>query len=67
MDGSWASEPTVEELVAKALAAGAITEEFAEELREYAELSDALGEFYTYIIADSGDPDAMLREWNIIE
>ena len=58
-------EPTVEELITKALEAEVIDQEFAEELRDSADLEEALGMFYTYVIEEGGDPEELLREWNI--
>ena len=58
--------PTVEELIAKALAAEAIDEEFSEDLRSSADLDEALGMFYTYVIEQGGDPELLLRQWNMI-
>lgn len=60
-----AEEPTVEELVTKALAAGAIDEAFAEDLRNSADLEEALGMFYTFVITEGADPEALLQEWGI--
>jgi hypothetical protein len=61
------STPTVEELVTKALEAGVIDEEFAEDLRSSADLEEALGMFYTHAIEQGDEPDELLRQWRIIE
>jgi len=60
-------EPTVDELVEKALQAKVIDAEFAEELRGSADMEDALGMFYTYVIEKGESPDELLAEWGIIE
>lgn len=61
------SEPTVDELVDKALQAGAIDAVFAEELRASADIGEAIGMFYTYALEAGNDPDALLAEWEITE
>lgn len=60
------SQPTTEELVAKALGAEVIDEDFAIELRVSADLDEALGIFYTYVIEQGEDPETLLRKWNIV-
>lgn len=69
MDNASTNEPTVEELVAKALRANVIDQEFAGDLRSSADLEEALGMFYTYALeqGDGDDPEALLRGWGIIE
>lgn len=59
-------ESTVEELVTKALAAKVIDAEFADDMRGAADMEDALGMFYTHVIEQGDDPEALLWEWNII-
>jgi hypothetical protein len=61
------NEPTVEELVTKALAADVIDQEFAGDLRSSADLEEALGMFYTYALEHGNDPEALLAEWDITE
>lgn len=58
-------KPTVEELTTKALTAGVIDQEFAEDLRESADLEEALGMFYTHALEHGNDPEALLAEWGI--
>jgi hypothetical protein len=65
MENVSADEPTVEELVTKALEAEVINEEFAEDLRASADLEEALGMFYTHIIEEGGDPETLLQQLNI--
>lgn len=60
-------EPTTEELVTKALAAGVIDQDFADDLRDSEDLNEALGMFYTHITSEGGQPDDLLVEWGIIE
>ena len=68
MENLSSDEPTVEELVAKALAANVIDEEFAEDLRGSTDLEEALGMFYTYITEESHhDPTDLLQQRNIID
>lgn len=67
MENPQLNEPTVEELVTKALEADVIDQEFAEELRESADLEEALGMFYTYVIEKGDDPEVLLAEWGITE
>ncbi|WP_280448613.1 hypothetical protein [Nocardia brasiliensis] len=54
-------------MATKALAANVIDQEFAEDLRNCADLKEALGMFYTYVIEKGDDPEALLIEWSIIE
>lgn len=61
------NEPNIEELVTRALADGVIDSEFAEELRGYDDLEEALGMFYTHAISEERDPEELLRHWGIIE
>jgi hypothetical protein len=58
-------EPTVEELVTKALTEGVIDEDFAEDLRNSADLEEALGMFCTHTIEEGNDPELLLQQWNI--
>ena len=57
MDNTSTNEPTVEELVTKALAAEVIDQEFAGDLRSSADLEEALSAFYAYIIEGAATPD----------
>lgn len=59
-----ADEPTTNELIAKAVKAGVIDQEFAQDMRG-ASLEEALGMFYTHAIEQGEDPDELLREWGI--
>jgi|GEM_PF-5276959 len=67
MENPELNEPTVEELIAKALAAEVIDQEFAEDLRDSTDFEEALGMFYTYVIEKGDDPEALLTEWGISE
>lgn len=67
METPQPNEPTIEELVTKALAANMIDQEFAGDLRSSADLEEALGMFYTYVIEKGDDPEALLAEWGITE
>jgi hypothetical protein len=67
LDDASTNEPTVEELVTKALAADVIDPEFARDLRSSADLQEVLGMFYTYVIEKGDDPKALLAEWDITE
>jgi hypothetical protein len=65
LDNASTNEPTIEELATKALAADVIDQEFAGHLRGSADLEEALGMFYTYVIEKGDDPEALLAEWGI--
>lgn len=67
MGNSQSNEPTVEELIAKALAADVIDQEFAGDLRSSADLEEALGMFYAYALEHGNDPEVLLVEWDITE
>jgi hypothetical protein len=67
MESQSTDEPTIEELVTKALGANVIDEEFAEELRGSEDLEEALGMFYTHTFEQGDNPEALLRGWDIIE
>lgn len=61
------NRPTIEELVTKALRANVIDHEFAGDLRNSADLEEALGMFYTYALEYGDDPEALLTKWGVIE
>ncbi len=67
MENKPKDEPTVDELVEKALGAKVIDNEFADDIRNSADIEEALGMFYTHIIDEGGYPDDLLVEWDIIE
>jgi hypothetical protein len=59
-------EPTIEELVGKALASETIDDEFAGELRGCTTFGEALEAFYNRLTQEGQDPEPLLSEWNII-
>lgn len=65
MENIPAGEPTIEELIAKALASGVINEEFAEDLHYSEDLEEALGMFYTRMTEQGRDPKFLLKQWGI--
>lgn len=60
--------PTIEGLIAKALDAGVIDDDFAQRLRASSDIVEVLGEFYAHVILeDRGDPTELLRSWGIAD
>ena len=67
MGATASTEPTVEELVSKALEVNMIDAESADDLRGCDDLEEALGVFYGYMTDQGEDPDVLLADWGIIE